>query len=641
MKYLGRSEGRIRALPPKTKGEGRRSRAAAAVDGGTPGLSFSGRAYWLLCLGVCLFALLGLSSGAGAAGVVTNCNEAALRAALTGGGTVTFSNDCSITLSQQILINQPTTIDSLGHNVSIGGSGTVPLLMAANNLTLRGLTLTNGRAPINGGALYVQAGAVVIATRCSFANNSAFATNGLPGTMGTTNSNGTGNPGSAGMAGLSAAGGAIYNAGDLALVTCVLSNNTVTAGGGGTGGSGANGGGLFGLGGNGGDGGSGGLALGGAVYNLGNLTVINCLFTANNASGGNGGPGGTGGSGSNPGLPGNGAAGGIGYGGAIYNGLNLTLVGSTFATNSSHGGISAAAGTRGNGTGNDGPKGADASGGALFNAWWAVVTNSTFYTNVVLGGAGGNGGNGAGTFHVPGAGGNGGDGVGGSVGNANTLSLVNCTFSSGAAFGGTNGVAGPGNFPASNGNPGQAKGANVANSQSGVLVLINSIFAAPISGNNTFGTFADGGYNLSPGSDPDFGGTSQQNTDPKLGPLAMNGGPTPTMALLPGSPAIDFIPAELTPPTDQRGFPRPVNGAGDVGSFEFGAVAHVAIVNLSLNRSTAGMVQLSAQDTPGFNYSLQASTNLVDWQVVATNLSPVNFTDAVTNLSARFYRLTR
>src|ERR1019366_8634124 len=57
--------------------------------------------------------------------------------------------------------------------------------------------------------------------------------------------------------------------------------------------------------------------------------------------------------------------------------------------------------------------------------------------------------------------------------------------------------------------------------------------------------------------------------DPKLGPLANNGGPTLTMALLPGSPAIDAGNTSLAPATDQRGVPRPFSLAADVGAFEF------------------------------------------------------------------------
>ena len=65
--------------------------------------------------------------------------------------------------------------------------------------------------------------------------------------------------------------------------------------------------------------------------------------------------------------------------------------------------------------------------------------------------------------------------------------------------------------------------------------------------------------------------------DPLLGPLADNGGPTQTMALLAGSPAIDKGDNTLVPidpstglpfTTDQRGFTRVVNGTVDIGAFE-------------------------------------------------------------------------
>jgi hypothetical protein len=60
------------------------------------------------------------------------------------------------------------------------------------------------------------------------------------------------------------------------------------------------------------------------------------------------------------------------------------------------------------------------------------------------------------------------------------------------------------------------------------------------------------------------------NVDPMLGPLQDNGGPTWTMALLPGSPAIDVGDNTDAPDWDQRGegFPRIVNGVIDIGAFE-------------------------------------------------------------------------
>jgi hypothetical protein len=69
--------------------------------------------------------------------------------------------------------------------------------------------------------------------------------------------------------------------------------------------------------------------------------------------------------------------------------------------------------------------------------------------------------------------------------------------------------------------------------------------------------------------------------DPKLAPLARNGGLTETMALQPGSPAIDAgnpmgcKTGDGTPiTTDQRGFFRPINGRCDIGAFEVGSSAY-------------------------------------------------------------------
>jgi hypothetical protein len=52
--------------------------------------------------------------------------------------------------------------------------------------------------------------------------------------------------------------------------------------------------------------------------------------------------------------------------------------------------------------------------------------------------------------------------------------------------------------------------------------------------------------------------------DPLLDPLADNGGPTETMALRAGSPAIDL--GSGCPPRDQRGVPRA--GVCDSGAYE-------------------------------------------------------------------------
>jgi trimeric autotransporter adhesin len=56
--------------------------------------------------------------------------------------------------------------------------------------------------------------------------------------------------------------------------------------------------------------------------------------------------------------------------------------------------------------------------------------------------------------------------------------------------------------------------------------------------------------------------------DPKLGPLASNGGPTRTFALLAGSPAIDAGALADCPAKDQRGVARPRGAGCDMGSYE-------------------------------------------------------------------------
>lgn len=93
-----------------------------------------------------------------------------------------------------------------------------------------------------------------------------------------------------------------------------------------------------------------------------------------------------------------------------------------------------------------------------------------------------------------------------------------------------------------------------------------------------------GCFGISDGVNGDQVGTVAQPIDPLIAVLDDNGGPTPTQALLPGSPAIDAgNPAGCTDAigdpllVDQRGSPRPADGNGegtavcDVGAFEAAA----------------------------------------------------------------------
>jgi len=70
-------------------------------------------------------------------------------------------------------------------------------------------------------------------------------------------------------------------------------------------------------------------------------------------------------------------------------------------------------------------------------------------------------------------------------------------------------------------------------------------------------------------------------TDPNLGPLQDNGGPTFTHALLAGSPAIDVGSNADCPETDQRGVTRPINGICDIGAYEYqGIPTYIDLLSL-------------------------------------------------------------
>src|SRR5215467_5416996 len=112
----------------------------------------------------------------------------------------------------------------------------------------------------------------------------------------------------------------------------------------------------------------------------------------------------------------------------------------------------------------------------------------------------------------------------------------------------------------------------------GTATLQNSIVANN-SGANCGGTITSHGYNLSSDGSCAFSNSGDRNnTNPLLGTLGNYGGPTPTIPLLAGSPAIDAgNPSGCTDgqghllTTDQRGYPRhdPEDGGGcDMGAFE-------------------------------------------------------------------------
>ncbi len=126
-------------------------------------------------------------------------------------------------------------------------------------------------------------------------------------------------------------------------------------------------------------------------------------------------------------------------------------------------------------------------------------------------------------------------------------------------------------------------GSGVFNDPAGTVNILNTIIAANTiedagTGPDVSGAFMSQGHNLIGsgdgstgfvnGSNGDQVGTTVLPKDPMLGPLANNGGPTQTHALLAGSPAIDTADPMNFPPTDQRLVVRPQGAGPDIGAFE-------------------------------------------------------------------------
>ena len=292
---------------------------------------------------------------------------------------------------------------------------------------------------------------------------------------------------------------------------------------------------------------------GGGIENEGTLTVTDCTISGNSA------------------LPAELDHLNLRGGGGIYNDGTLTLNDSTISGNTTSG-----------------------SGGGLLNDGKVLCDNSTFYGNSA-------------------------DVVGGSILNYNPrglngfVSLTNCTISgnrSGAKSGG--GIYNYGYFyhgyygPSSNGPMSY-----------GDIILTNSLISGNISNttsgdvegpidsksaNNLIGD-GDSLTGISNGTQGNQIGsaTSGSVINADLGPLAFNGGPTETMALLAGSPAIGAASlalavdpttnAPLT--TDQRGpgFLRTSGNSIDIGAFQHRA-SPVTATKFVVAAQPPGMVNL-------------------------------------------------
>ena len=278
---------------------------------------------------------------------------------------------------------------------------------------------------------------------------------------------------------------------------------------------------------------------GGGIYNQGNLTVNNAVLLNNMSTQSGAGIYNAGGTllVTNSTLTINYAA---SQGGAIFNesGGSATVVNSTFTGNegTSGGGIATGLDTITSITSStlteNKATSTSGSGGGLRNRGTMTVVNSTLVENTALQ-------------------------WGGGICNDGTLTLYNSTLSGNA------------------GNTGGYEGHGLANLSGGILHYANTIIANPPNKGACIndGTISTNINNLVEEEGGDYGCGAILNIDPLLGPLQDNGGPTQTMALQTGSPAIhageDTICADaLVGNVDQRDVTRPQGAHCDIGAYE-------------------------------------------------------------------------
>ena len=247
-------------------------------------------------------------------------------------------------------------------------------------------------------------------------------------------------------------------------------------------------------------------------------------------------------------------------GGGVYNGVGTVTI-TNSSVNDNHAGV-------------PGPNFPTGTGGGITNYGTMTITDSTITGNQVYFAGGGIVNGGTLTINSSTVSGNGATGqhdgqpwgqVGGISG---VVTFTNSTLSNNYASLSVGGLSGGGTIMNSTISGNFGGGISTSGGEIGNTILNNN------SGFNIAGTITSQGYNLS-SDDGDgnlMGPGDQINTDPMIGPLQNNGGPTLTHALLPSSPAINTGDPNFTPPPiyDQRGSPfvRIFNGRIDIGAFE-------------------------------------------------------------------------
>ena len=339
--------------------------------------------------------------------------------------------------------------------------------------------------------------------------------------------------------------------------------------------------------------------LGGAIALYSTTADIrNATFTNNRAAGGAGGAGGVGGAGGAGGAGGIGGAGGVG--GAIATNGNLTVADSLFENNSAPEGGAIALQADGTSSINQTTfhqNNATISGGAvhLNDDHKLTLSSSTLYENTSQSDGG--------AIQM----------VGGSP---SALTLINSTISGNSANGNGGGL-----FLNTAGTT-VIESTTIANNEAnlgGGLYRTSgsspTIRRSIIAGNRAASGWQDirgdiisGGNNLVQDRNDTAGYVASDlpgNTNPLLGALADNGGGLLTMALLPGSPAIDAGGPAVPGEVDQRG--AAIVGLRDIGAYEFQTVRTVGDLFFvagenqfaTVDTNYANLFQVKVTDTLG------------------------------------------
>jgi hypothetical protein len=495
-----------------------------------------------------------------------------------GGGTSGIGQGVVNLFGDGVHVNVTNSTFTGNHVGGGGGSGFGVLQVQSNGgvatLGISGSRFSGNTIGVGGSAFgtvslrFITAGSSATVTDSSFTGNTLGG-----GATGSDSNSGSGDGG-----GIFAT---ISNGGSLSIERSVFANNTLGGAGaaGGSSGSGDGGGvevdfsgpdslsvdrSTFTgnrLGGTGGSGGSSGAGTAGGVFaeftdNPGTMVITNSVFGNNILGGANGGGGGGGGTGT---------AGGLFV--SSTNGVSATIAGDSFS------------GNRLGGSGNASFGGGLVIDGTNKTADTFTIENNTIAGNVLSG-----------------------MGFGGALeSSGGTVSLINDTLDGNSIATGGGGSGGA-----------AIEGENDVTSQ---ITLKNAV----VSGNTLAGAanscsaaLTSAGHNLEDLSPSQCGlGAAGDlvGVGPLLGPLQDNGGPSPTQALLPGSPALNAGDNAGCPATDQRGVARP-QGTCDIGAYEVAPPAAVTGSASAIKTTSATLGGTAANpDAQGASVVFQFGTS--------------------------------